>query len=64
MTRVLGILGALAAAGYRILFDPSRQPAPAAWTTWDYELIAMYGAAGFAAGWILAVLWSRVGPDK
>jgi hypothetical protein len=63
MNHILGILGAIAAVGYKILFDPSRQPAPAAWSTWDYELIVMYGAAGFAVGWIVAVIYGKIGRD-
>jgi hypothetical protein len=64
MTRILGIVGAIFAVGYKILFDPSRQPAPAAWSTWDYELIAMYALAGFAIGWVVAFAVGRIGRDR
>jgi len=64
MNHVLGVLGAVAAVVYKIFFDPSRQPTPAAWSTWDYELIAIYALAGFAIGWVVAIVFSKVGPNN
>jgi hypothetical protein len=64
MAYILGVLGSVLAVGYHILFDPSRQPAPAAWSTWDYELIAMYALAGFAIGWVVAFVIGRIGREK
>ena len=64
MNHVLGVLGAVAAVAYKIFLEPSRQPEPAAWSTWDYELIAIYALAGFAIGWVVAIVFSKVGPNK
>ena len=54
-------LGALAAVAYKIFFDPSRRPPQAAWSTWDYEVIAIYALAGFAVGWVVAIVLRTVG---
>ncbi len=64
MNHVLGILGAVAAVAYKIFFDPSRRPEPAAWSTWDYEVIAIYALAGFAIGWVVAIVVSKIGHEK
>jgi hypothetical protein len=64
MNYVLSILGAAAAVAYKIFFDPSRRPAHAAWSTMDYEVIAIYALAGFAIGWVVAIVLSKVGHDK
>ena len=64
MNYVLGILGTVAAVAYKVFFDPSRRPAPAAWSTADYEVIAIYALSGFAIGWVVAIVLSKVGPDK
>ena len=64
MNYVLGILGTVAAVAYKIFFDPSRRPAPAAWSTADYEVIAIYALVGFAIGWVVAIVLSKVGHDK
>jgi hypothetical protein len=64
MNYVLGILGTVAAVAYKIFFDPSRRPAPAAWSTADYEVIAIYALVGFAIGWVVAIILSKVGHDK
>ena len=64
MKYLLGVLGAVAAVAYKIFFDPSRRPAHAAWTTWDYEVIAIYVLAGFAIGWVVAIVFSKVGHEK
>jgi hypothetical protein len=56
MNNVLGVLGAIAAVAYKIFFDPSRQPARAAWSATDYEVIAIYALAGFAVGWVVAIV--------
>jgi hypothetical protein len=64
MNYVLGVLGAVAAVAYKIFFDPSRRPAPAAWSTWDTEVIAIYALAGFAVGWVVAIVFRMVGHDK
>jgi hypothetical protein len=64
MTRILSIIGAVVAVAYKILFDPARQPTPSAWSTWDIELLVMYGAAGLAVGWVLAVIFGKIGRDK
>jgi uncharacterized membrane protein YraQ (UPF0718 family) len=49
---------------YKIFFDPSRRPAQSAWSTLDYEVIAIYALAGFAIGWVVAIVISKVGHDK
>jgi len=64
MKYVLGILGAVAALAYKFFVDPSRRPAHAVWTTLDYEVIAIYALAGFAIGWVLAIVFSRVRNEK
>ena len=64
MNHVLGVLGAVAAVVYKIFFDPSRQPAHAAWSTWDYEVIAIYALIGFVIGWVVALLLKSVGQSK
>ena len=64
MNYVLGVLGTVAAVAYKIFFDPSRRPAPAAWSAADYEVIAIYALAGFAIGWVVAIVLSKVGHDK
>jgi len=64
MNHVLGVLGAVAAVVYKIFFDPSRQPAHAAWSTWDYEVIAIYALIGFVIGWVVAFLLKSVGQSK
>ena len=64
MNYVLGILGTVAAVAYKFFFDPSRRPAPAAWSTADYEVIAIYALVGFAIGWVVAIVLSKVGHDK
>ena len=64
MKYVLGILGAVAALGYKFFVDPSRRPAHAVWTTLDYEVIAIYALVGFAIGWVLAIVFSRVRNEK
>jgi hypothetical protein len=64
MNQVLGILGAVAAVAYKVFFDPSRRPEQAAWSTMDYQVIAIYALAGFAIGWVAAVVISKVGHDK
>ena len=64
MNYVLSILGAAAAVAYKVFFDPSRRPAHAAWSTTDYEVIAIYALAGFAIGWVLAIVFSRVRNEK
>ena len=64
MNHLLGILGAVAAVAYKIFFDPSRRPAQSAWSTLDYEVIAIYALAGFAIGWVVAIVISKVGHDK
>jgi hypothetical protein len=64
MNYVLGILGAVAAVAYKFFVDPSRRPAHAVWTTLDYEVIAIYALAGFAIGWVLAIVFSRVRDEK
>jgi hypothetical protein len=64
MKKVLGVLGAVAAVVYKIFFDPSRRPAHVAWSTWDYEVIAIYALAGFAIGWVVAIVFSKVGHEK
>jgi hypothetical protein len=64
MNYVLGILGAVASVAYKIIFDPSRRPARAAWSTTDYEVIAIYALVGFAVGWVVAIVLSKIGHDK
>jgi hypothetical protein len=64
MNYVLSILGAVAAVAYKIFFDPSRRPARAAWSTADYEVIAIYALVGFAIGWVVAIVLGKVGHDK
>ena len=64
MKYVFGVLGAVAAVAYKIFSDPSRRPAHAAWTTWDYEVIAIYALAGFAIGLVVAIVFSKVGHEK
>ena len=64
MNGVLGVLGAAAAVAYKIFFDPSRRPAHAAWSAADYEVIAIYALAGFAVGWVVAIIISKIGHDK
>ena len=64
MKYVLGILGAVAAVAYKFFVDPSRRPAHAVWTTLDYEVIAIYALAGFAIGWVVAIILRKVGHDK
>ncbi len=64
MNNVLGVLGAIAAVAYKIFFDPSRRPAHAAWSAADYQVIAIYALAGFAIGWVLAIVFSRVRDEK
>jgi len=64
MNYLLGILGTVAAVAYKIFFDPSRRPAPAAWSAADYEVIAIYALAGFAIGWVVAIILRKVGHDK
>ena len=64
MGYILGVLGSIGAVAYHILFDPSRQPAPAGWSAWDFELFAMYALAGFAVGWVVAFAIGRIGRDK
>jgi hypothetical protein len=64
MGYLLGVLGSIAAVGYHILFDRPRQPEPAVWSAWDWELIAMYALAGFAVGWVVAFAIGRVGREK
>ena len=64
MNYVLGILGSVAAVVYKIYLEPSRRPARAVWTTMDYEVIAIYGLAGFAIGWVVAIILRKVGHDK
>ena len=54
-------LGALAAVAHKIFFVPSRRPPQAAWSTWDYEVIAIYALAGFAVGWVVAIVLRTVG---
>lgn len=64
MNNVLGVLGAIAAVAYKIFFDPSRRPAHAAWSAADYQVIAIYALAGFAVGWVVAIIFSKIGHDK
>jgi hypothetical protein len=64
MNQVLGVIGALAAVAYKIVFDPSRRPPHAAWSTRDYEVIAIYALAGFAIGWVVAIILRKVGRDQ
>jgi hypothetical protein len=64
MNYILGILGTVAAVTYKIFFDPSRRPAPSAWSTLDYEVLAIHALAGFAIGWVVAIVLSKVGQDK
>ena len=64
MNYVLGILGAAAAVAYKIFFDPSRRPAGVPWSSLDYKVIAIYALAGFAVGWVVAVVLRKVGHDK
>jgi hypothetical protein len=64
MNYVLGILGTVAAVAYKIFLEPSRPPARAAWSTTDYEVIAIYALAGFAIGWVVAIILRKVGHDK
>jgi hypothetical protein len=64
MNGVLGVLGAVAAVAYKILFDPSRRPTNAAWSATDYQVIAIYALVGFAVGWVVAIIISKVGHDK
>ena len=64
MNHVLGVLGAVAAVVYRVFFDPSRHPAHAAWSTLDYEVIAIYALIGFVIGWVVAIVWKSIGQSK
>ena len=63
MARVLGILGAAAAVLYKFFFDPSHMQAVSSWSTWEPELLVMYGAAGFAVGWVVGFAFGMIGHD-
>ncbi len=64
MNYLLGVLGAVATVAYKIFVDPSRRPAHAAWSTSDYEVIAIYALIGFAIGWVAAVVFRMLGHEK
>ena len=64
MTKLLGVLGAIAAVAYKVFFDPSRRPAHVPWSTLDYKVIAIYALAGFAVGWVVAIVLRKLGHDK
>lgn len=61
MKPIFGVLGAVAAVAYKIYLEPSRRPAH---VPWDYEVVAIYALAGFAIGWVLAIVFSRVRNEK
>jgi hypothetical protein len=64
MNYLLGVLGAVAAAVYKIFFDPSRPLANVPWSTLDYEVIAIYALVGFVIGWVVAIVFRMVGHEK
>ena len=61
MAWIFGILGAGAGVTYHMLFEHSHHPAHAAWSLWDFEVLATYGAVGFAVGWVLGFVISKIG---
>jgi hypothetical protein len=64
MGSVFGIVGAVAGVFYRIHFDPFRAPATTAWSIGELEILALYAIAGFVVGWIVGVLFSKVGREE
>jgi hypothetical protein len=55
------MLGAVAAMLYKYFFDPAHLQVVSSWSTWEPELLVMYGAAGFAVGWVVGFAFSRLG---
>jgi hypothetical protein len=61
MKILFSILCAVAAVAYKIYLEPSRRPVS---VTWDYGVIAIYALVGFAIGWVLAIVFSRVRNER